>query len=64
MRRAGIEAIGVYAGRAVLDVARLAEARGLDTARFRNLLMRRKSVALPVEDPVSAAISPTDRSSR
>jgi polyketide biosynthesis 3-hydroxy-3-methylglutaryl-CoA synthase-like enzyme PksG len=57
MRRAGIEAIGVYAGRAVLDVGRLAEARGLDTARFRNLLMRRKSVALPVEDPVSFAVN-------
>ena len=57
MRRAGIEAIGVYAGRTMLDVGRLAEARGLDTARFRNLLMRRKSVALPVEDPVSFAVN-------
>jgi polyketide biosynthesis 3-hydroxy-3-methylglutaryl-CoA synthase-like enzyme PksG len=57
MKRAGIEAIGVYAGRTMLDVGRLAEARGLDTARFRNLLMRRKSVALPVEDPVSFAVN-------
>ena len=57
MRRVGIEAVGVYAGRAMLDVAELAAARGLDTQRFQNLLMRRKSVALPVEDPVSFAVN-------
>lgn len=57
MRLAGIESVGVYAGRAALDVSVLAAARGLDTARFQNLLMRRKSVALPVEDPVSFAVN-------
>ncbi|MGE0713974.1 MAG: hydroxymethylglutaryl-CoA synthase family protein [Alphaproteobacteria bacterium] len=57
MRRVGIEAVGVYAGRAVLDVSALATARGLDMTRFQNLLMRRKSVALPVEDPVSFAVN-------
>ncbi|KMO36975.1 hydroxymethylglutaryl-CoA synthase family protein [Methylobacterium aquaticum] len=57
MRRVGIESVGIYAGRAVLDVGMLAAARGLDSARFQNLLMRRKSVALPVEDPVSFAVN-------
>jgi polyketide biosynthesis 3-hydroxy-3-methylglutaryl-CoA synthase-like enzyme PksG len=57
MSLVGIEAVGVYAGRAVLDVSVLAQARGLDTARFQNLLMRRKSVALPVEDPVSFGVN-------
>ena len=57
MRRVGIDAVGVYAGRAMLDVSVLAMARGLDMARFQNLLMRRKSVALPVEDPVSFAVN-------
>ena len=57
MRRVGIDAVGVYAGRAMLDVSVLAMARGLDMTRFQNLLMRRKSVALPVEDPVSFAVN-------
>jgi polyketide biosynthesis 3-hydroxy-3-methylglutaryl-CoA synthase-like enzyme PksG len=57
MRRVGIDAVGVYVGRAMLDVSMLAMARGLDMARFQNLLMRRKSVALPVEDPVSFAVN-------
>ena len=57
MRRVGIEAVGVYVGRAMLDVSVLAMARGLDMARFQNLLMRRKSVALPMEDPVSFAVN-------
>jgi polyketide biosynthesis 3-hydroxy-3-methylglutaryl-CoA synthase-like enzyme PksG len=56
-RRVGIDAVGVYAGRAMLDVSELAMARGLDMARFHNLLMRRKSVALPMEDPVSFAVN-------
>ena len=57
MTQIGIEKIGVYAGSAVLDVNVLAQARGLEMARFQNLLMRRKSVALPVEDPVSFAVN-------
>jgi polyketide biosynthesis 3-hydroxy-3-methylglutaryl-CoA synthase-like enzyme PksG len=56
-RRVGIDAVGVYVGRAMLDVSELAMARGLDMARFQNLLMRRKSVALPMEDPVSFAVN-------
>ena len=57
MTQIGIEKVGVYAGSAVLDVNVLAQARGLEMARFQNLLMQRKSVALPVEDPVSFAVN-------
>ena len=53
----GIERLGFYGGRAYLDVAELARARGLDQRRFENLLMRRKSLAMPFEDPVSFAVN-------
>jgi polyketide biosynthesis 3-hydroxy-3-methylglutaryl-CoA synthase-like enzyme PksG len=53
----GIERMGVYAGRACLDITELARSRGLDQRRFDNLLMRRKSLALPFEDPVSFAVN-------
>jgi polyketide biosynthesis 3-hydroxy-3-methylglutaryl-CoA synthase-like enzyme PksG len=53
----GIDRMSVYAGRAFLDVAELARARALDQRRFDNLLMRRKSLALPFEDPVSFAVN-------
>ncbi|WP_439596804.1 hydroxymethylglutaryl-CoA synthase family protein [Falsiroseomonas sp.] len=53
----GIEDLGVYAGRASLDVAMLAEARGLNHARFANLLMKRKSLCAPWEDAVSFAVN-------
>lgn len=55
--RIGIERIGLYAGSAMIDVARLAEARGLDPMRFANLLMRRKSLSFRFEDPVSFAVN-------
>lgn len=54
---AGIEAMNVYGGMAVLDVMSLAKYRQLDTARFENLLMLEKTVALPCEDPVSFAVN-------
>lgn len=53
----GIESIGFYGGSAYLDVMELAHYRTRDTARFENLLMKQKSVALPYEDPVSFAIN-------
>lgn len=53
----GIEAINVYTGRAALDVRTLFAARGLDLGRFGNLLMERKSVNLPCEDPVTNAVN-------
>ena len=40
MTSVGIERMGLYAGAAFVDVAKLAQARGLDPARFANLLMR------------------------
>lgn len=57
MSRVGIEALNVYAGEAYLEVADLFEARGLDTTRMDNLMMQRKSVALPSEDAVSCAVN-------
>lgn len=53
----GIEMMNVYGGTVCLDVKTLAEHRQLDTARFENLLMREKSVALPHEDVVSFAVN-------
>lgn len=55
--RVGIEAINFYGGATVLDIRSLFEARQLDLRRFDNLLLRRKSVALPCEDPVSFAVN-------
>jgi polyketide biosynthesis 3-hydroxy-3-methylglutaryl-CoA synthase-like enzyme PksG len=57
MVEAGIEAMNVYAGTAYLDVRKLAEHRGLDMRRFDNLLMKRKSVPLPYEDPITFAVN-------
>lgn len=53
----GIEAMNVYGGTAYLDVMQLARHRNLDTARFENLLMKEKAVALPYEDPVSYGVN-------
>jgi 3-carboxymethyl-3-hydroxy-acyl-[acp] synthase len=53
----GIEAINFYGGRTFLDVRSLFEARNLDLRRFDNLMIRRKSLALPCEDPVSFAVN-------
>ncbi len=57
MAVAGIEAINVFGGTAYLDVMRLAEYRNLDPARFENLLMKEKAVALPYEDPVTFGVN-------
>ncbi|WP_059006317.1 hydroxymethylglutaryl-CoA synthase family protein [Streptomyces specialis] len=54
---AGIEAVHAYAGRAALDVRALFTARGLDLSRFDNLMMERKSVNLPCEDPVTNGVN-------
>lgn len=53
----GIEAMNVFGGSAYLDVMELAEHRKLDTARFGNLLMKQKAVALPYEDPVTYGVN-------
>ncbi len=71
MAVAGIEAMNVFGGTAYLDVMKLVTHRKLDVARFENLLMKGKAVALPYEDPVTFganaakpildAMSPEDR---
>jgi len=55
--RVGIEAIHFYGGRTFLDIPSLFEARGLDMRRFDNLMVHRKAVALPCEDPVSYGVN-------
>jgi polyketide biosynthesis 3-hydroxy-3-methylglutaryl-CoA synthase-like enzyme PksG len=54
---AGIEALGVYCGLAQIPVKVLLEERGLDTGRIANLMMDRRSVQLPWEDPVTNAVN-------
>lgn len=53
----GIESMNLYGGRAALNVHELADHRRLEVARFENLLIDEKSVALPCEDPVSFAVN-------
>ncbi|MBV7337987.1 hydroxymethylglutaryl-CoA synthase family protein [Chloroflexi bacterium TSY] len=53
----GIEAINAYVGQTYLDVRTLFEARGLDLARFDNLMMEKKAVGLPCEDPVTNGVN-------
>ncbi len=53
----GIEAMNIFGGTAYLDVAELARHRQLDMARFENLLMKEKAVALPFEDPVTCGVN-------
>lgn len=55
--RVGIEAINFYGGRTFLDIRALFEARKLDMRRFDNLMLHRKSIALPCEDPVSFSVN-------
>ncbi|TXC99869.1 hydroxymethylglutaryl-CoA synthase [Streptomyces sp. ISID311] len=53
----GIEDANVYLGLASVEVDSLFAARGLDPARMANLMMLRKTVALPCEDVVSYAVN-------
>ncbi|HVI46507.1 MAG TPA: hydroxymethylglutaryl-CoA synthase family protein [Chitinophaga sp.] len=57
MTTAGIQAMYIYGGAAYLDVTELARHRQLDNARFENLLIKQKTVALPWEDPVTFAVN-------
>jgi polyketide biosynthesis 3-hydroxy-3-methylglutaryl-CoA synthase-like enzyme PksG len=57
MTAVGIERIGAYFGTAYVEVAELFDHRGLDARRLGNLMMRRKSVALPCEDVVTYAVN-------
>lgn len=53
----GIESLNFFGGTAYLDVMELALHRKLDVARFENLLMKEKAVALPYEDPVTYGVN-------
>ncbi|MEM7346572.1 MAG: hydroxymethylglutaryl-CoA synthase family protein [Chloroflexota bacterium] len=53
----GIEAINAYGGQTYLDIRTLFEARGLDLERFDNLMMDKKAVGLPCEDPVTNGVN-------
>ena len=53
----GIESINVYGGQAALNTKMLFAARGLDMERFDNLMMEKKSVCLPCEDPVTYGVN-------
>lgn len=53
----GIEAMNAFGGMAYLDVMELAKYRKLDFARFGNLLMKEKTVALTCEDPVTYGVN-------
>jgi polyketide biosynthesis 3-hydroxy-3-methylglutaryl-CoA synthase-like enzyme PksG len=55
--RVGIEEINFYGGRAFLDIRSLFQARNLDMRRFDNLMINRKTVALPCEDPVTYGVN-------
>lgn len=55
--RVGIEALNFYGGVTCLDVRTLFQARGLSLERFDNLMMEKKSVSMPCEDPVTNAVN-------
>lgn len=56
-RAVGIEAMHFYGGSACLDVTELAKYRNLNMQRFENLLMEKKTVAMPFEDPISFGVN-------
>lgn len=57
MINAGIEAMNLYGGSAYIDVSELAIHRNLDMQRFENLLLKKKSVALLFEDPITLGVN-------
>jgi polyketide biosynthesis 3-hydroxy-3-methylglutaryl-CoA synthase-like enzyme PksG len=57
MSLVGIEAINAFAGSVYVDVEKLALHRKLDMTRFKNLLMKEKTVALPYEDPITFGLN-------
>jgi 3-carboxymethyl-3-hydroxy-acyl-[acp] synthase len=57
MTAVGIEAINTFAGSAYVNVEKLTQHRKLDTARFKNLLMKEETVALPYEDPITFGLN-------
>jgi 3-carboxymethyl-3-hydroxy-acyl-[acp] synthase len=53
----GIEALNVYCGLAYIPVRAIFEGRGLDLSRLGNLMMEKRSIAFPFEDPVTNAVN-------
>ncbi len=53
----GIEAINFFSGRAFINVRDIFTNRNLELDRFQNLMMEKKSVGLPCEDPVTNAVN-------
>src|SRR5215471_7423078 len=53
----GIEALNVYCGLAYIPVSAIFEGRGLDLGRLGNLMMEKRSIAFPFEDPVTNAVN-------
>lgn len=53
----GIEALNVHCGYAYATVPELFRGRGLDPGRIENLMMTRRSIGLPCEDPVTNAVN-------
>lgn len=53
----GIEDIGAYLGLAYVEVDDLFRTRDMDLSRMANLMMQRKTVALPCEDAISYAVN-------
>lgn len=53
----GIEALNVYCGLAHIPVEALFAGRGLNEERISNLMMQRRSLALPFEDPITNAVN-------
>jgi polyketide biosynthesis 3-hydroxy-3-methylglutaryl-CoA synthase-like enzyme PksG len=57
MTLVGIEAMNAFAGSAYVNVEELAGHRKLEVTRFRNLLMKEKTIALPYEDPITFGVN-------
>lgn len=55
--RVGIEAINFYGGPTFISIKDIFKARNLNFERFDNLLIDKKSVGLPCEDPVSYGVN-------
>jgi polyketide biosynthesis 3-hydroxy-3-methylglutaryl-CoA synthase-like enzyme PksG len=53
----GIEALNVYCGLAYIPVPTIFAGRALEPGRLNNLMMEKKSVAFPFEDPITNAVN-------
>src|SRR5258708_119495 len=56
-QKVGIEALNVYCGVAYIPVRAIFEGRSLNLERLGNLMMEKRSIGLPCEDPVTNAVN-------